>query len=378
MSHFLIFYTFVYGGMNAYIVWRVRQAFLNRRTFIYPFALLCGCMVFGPILVRLFWGTAPGIGIHLFSLFAFTWAAWIFWFFCTVFLLDVWNTAQTRLGKNKFIVSPRRKISVAVCLILVASCWGIIEARHLHLHTYHIQLDHLPSGTPPIRLLQFSDLHLTRLIGEQRLEQIVQFAKDTHPDLIVSTGDCIDNRLEDLTDAAAKFAALQPPLGKYAVFGNHEFYMTAHESQRFHEAAGFRVLHAESVKVSDHLRIAGVDDPAARYASLPGDQVSSDEDAALTRHHYPEAVILLKHRPNVDSGSRGLFDLQLSGHAHGGQIFPFGLFVRLQYHWTNGLHKLKGNWLYINQGAGTWGPPFRVFAPPEVALFILEPAIPKN
>jgi predicted MPP superfamily phosphohydrolase len=120
------------------------------------------------------------------------------------------------------------------------------------------------------------------------------------------------------------------------------------------------------------LTIAGVDDPAGRWMGVP---VHTDEKALLSALPRERFTLLLKHQPVVDRNSLGLFDLQLSGHTHGGQIFPFGLLVRMVYRMRNGLTSLTPNGhQYVSRGTGTWGPPLRVLAPPEITLIEIEAA----
>ena len=130
------------------------------------------------------------------------------------------------------------------------------------------------------------------------------------------------------------------------------------------------MLRGGSVVVAGRLRLAGVDDPAG---ARTGDRHNTDEAAALSAEGPRLATILLKHRPDVSKAVLGRFDLQLSGHTHGGQIFPFWQFVRLFYPLRPGLHRLEnGAALYVSRGAGTWGPPMRVLSPPEVTLITLK------
>jgi hypothetical protein len=168
---------------------------------------------------------------------------------------------------------------------------------------------------------------------------------------------------------AAMLAELNPPLGKFAITGNHEFYAGIGQSERFLKAAGFTLLRNERLNVAEQLYIVGVDDPAVRRRNqTKGD----DEESLLAGLSRERFTLLLKHRPTVETESLGKFDLQLSGHTHGGQIFPFHLITRLFYPREDGLHRLeKGSVLYISRGTGTWGPPMRFLSPPEVTVFEL-------
>ncbi len=185
---------------------------------------------------------------------------------------------------------------------------------------------------------------------------------------------------------AGMLADVQAPLGKFAVLGNHEFYAGLSQSLAFHAAAGFTMLRQEHVAVTPQLILAGVDDPAGTHLSGSQEPDESNALPALERRSATQAaaaadprpfVILLKHRPDVHPSSLGRFDLQLSGHTHGGQIFPFHIVHRLIYKYHPGLTDLGGgSKLYLSRGAGTWGPPMRLFAPPEVTIIKLLPQEP--
>lgn len=138
----------------------------------------------------------------------------------------------------------------------------------------------------------------------------------------------------------------------------------------FTEKAGFSVLRGKGVNVSDMITIVGVDDPVGKGYNLFKD-VSEKE--LLSEHAGGKFTLLLKHRPIVDKDALGLFDLQLSGHVHKGQIFPFSLITRLYYRYTDSgkLRLLDNSYLYVSRGSGTWGPPIRFLSPPEVTVIEL-------
>lgn len=164
--------------------------------------------------------------------------------------------------------------------------------------------------------------------------------------------------------------AINPRYGKFAITGNHEFYAGIENARCFTENAGFTFLRGESVTVAGMINIAGVDDPAGRYYGLK----DISEKGVLSKLPRDKFTLLLKHRPTVDKDAVGLFDLQLSGHAHKGQIFPFSLITRIYYRHTAdaGHLKLMDNfYLYVSRGSGTWGPPIRFLAPPEVTVIEL-------
>jgi hypothetical protein len=150
-------------------------------------------------------------------------------------------------------------------------------------------------------------------------------------------------------------------LGKYAITGNHEVYAGLAESLEAERAFGFDLLRGEVKTVGNVLNIVGIDDPAAG--------MEENERAILAGAQNGLFTLFLKHRPDPSIGSLGLFDLQLSGHTHYGQLFPFRYIAALVYPLQNGPYYLAGgSVLYTSRGSGTWGPPIRVLAPPEVTI----------
>jgi predicted MPP superfamily phosphohydrolase len=162
---------------------------------------------------------------------------------------------------------------------------------------------------------------------------------------------------------------IKPSYGKYAVTGNHEFYAGLHESLSFTQRAGFTVLRHTGVALTEGFNIAGVDDTANRYFAS---QEHPSEREMLQSLDQKNFTLLLKHRPVADSKSLGLFDLQLSGHTHKGQIFPFNIVTLLYFpiHWGC-INPVDHCYLYVSRGSGTWGPPIRFLSPPEVTLIEL-------
>jgi predicted MPP superfamily phosphohydrolase len=155
----------------------------------------------------------------------------------------------------------------------------------------------------------------------------------------------------------------------FAVTGNHEFYAGLPQALSFTEQAGFRLLRNEAISLDNALTLAGVDDPAALHGVERKGVPEHDLLQGVSRGRF---TVLLKHRPVMDTTSLGLFDLQLSGHVHKGQIFPFNLLTHLFYPVKMGFSTYaNGSSLYVSRGTGTWGPPIRFLAPPEITVITL-------
>ena len=221
----------------------------------------------------------------------------------------------------------------------------------------------------------FLALHVLLTRGNGETVRVTEIAEEWDvPQKFLSKimKDLVDAKMDDLNHLADMLAQIRPPLGKFAVLGNHELYAGVAQSKRFLEAAGFKVLRNQPYRLDGVLTIVGVDDPAG--SRHKGNRAAEQKEAALLSEvDSQEFTLLLKHRPLVVPESKGRFDLQLSGHTHGGQIFPFTLITALFYTNQTGLASLdKNSLLYVSRGAGTWGPPMRLLAPPQVTLIELH------
>jgi uncharacterized protein len=215
--------------------------------------------------------------------------------------------------------------------------------------------------------VQISDVHVGLIIQERKIKLILDKVKKAQPDILVSTGDLLDGELDNVMPLADLFAEIKPRFGKYAITGNHEYYAGIEESLKFTRRAGFEMLRDETRQVAS-INIIGVDDITGRKFGA----IRESSRQAKPLPAIPEGgfVLLLKHQPVVNGNDK--FNLQLSGHTHGGQLLPFRLITRLFFPQDYGLYNLAENkLLYVSRGTGTWGPPVRVFAPPDITVIDL-------
>lgn len=246
--------------------------------------------------------------------------------------------------------------------------YGFIEASQIRIEKVTVTSDKISRD---VKIVQISDVHVGLLIRERKLEKIANEVKKLSPDILVSTGDLVDGQIDHLDGLSDILKNIDTKFGKYAITGNHEFYRGIEQSLSFIEKSGFIVLRNEGIYIEElNLNILGVDDPEAlRFGEIP--KISESE--LLRKFQNRGFVLLLKHRPIIDKNSLGLFDLQLSGHTHKGQFFPFSLITALYYEKHAGcLSKINGCYLYTSRGTGTWGPPIRIFAPPEITSIELK------
>jgi len=249
-------------------------------------------------------------------------------------------------------------------LTILGTVYGIWEARRVNVRKVEISSQKIGDRKKALRLVQISDLHLGDSSTLRRTRKMVDAINRLEPDLIVSTGDLFDGFLSQMGPYVAVLNELKAPLGKFAVSGNHEVYAGLEEAVELTRQVGFCVLRDEAIEASEGLRVVGVEDPAAPNRKSEAEAMGDGGERVFT--------LLLKHRPEVDKSSLGKFDLQLSGHTHGGQIFPFHYLTKLRYSVRPGLTDLgDSRFLYLSRGTGTWGPQIRYFAPPEVTYLVV-------
>ncbi|MFP4381240.1 MAG: metallophosphoesterase [Candidatus Sumerlaeia bacterium] len=377
MSLFIIAYFIVLSAMYGFMVWRLHAAWPDYR---WPWIALAAWsifMIFAPILSRFLMRDGGFQISRALYVTGFTWFIIGFWFLVMGILLLAWNGALTGLGHwlgdraDKFIVPPRVQFPAIFAIIILLCAYGLYEASTLRVTRLIIETDSLPAGRDSARIVFISDVHIGAVMPVGRIENIVEAIRAENPDLLVSGGDLLDFHPDRLQAELAMLQSVDPPLGKFAVTGNHEFYGHSAESLQFHRDAGFRLLRGESVLVDGWLRVGGVDDPAAK---MEGANPKAQEKK-LAGENFPgeqSFYLFLKHQPIVTPGMQERFNLQLSGHIHGGQVYPFRYMVAMVYRYMTGRHELApGRTLFVTRGTGTWGTPLRVLAPPELTIIDL-------
>lgn len=365
-----------YALMHVYVYRRVVQAFplppRARWLALAGGAMLVAAPFVGRALDRCEWVTWS----RTVNLSAFYWMAWVFWFLSIGLMLDLWNALMRVAGRiapaaRRAIVPPKPRLAVTLVLILAATGWGVVEAGRIRIREYALTVPGWPSDQPAIRAVLVSDVHLSTFRNSGWSRRVARLVAALKPDVVFSAGDLIDAPYADIASQAVPWAALRPPLGKFAILGNHDYYAGFQGAVAFHDDAGFRLLRGEAVDVGDRLRVAGLDDPTGSHLGQP---CNSRPDLLGDLPRSPgRFTFLLRHQPIPTLLSPGVLDVQLSGHTHDGQLFPFRLIVRLFYRYLNGWYPMNGARLYVSPGTGTWGPPMRLFAPPEITVFVLTP-----
>jgi predicted MPP superfamily phosphohydrolase len=266
------------------------------------------------------------------------------------------------------VITSFAVLGAAVLLTFV----GAAQAHCPSIRRVRVNVEELPADLDGYRIVQWSDVHVGPSIRRRFIQSLVDRTNALQPDAIAITGDFIDGNFADVRDQLEPLRELQTRDGAYYVTGNHEYYWSA--TSWLHELASFGLVflrneHRIVNRGSASIAFAGVTDPVGRGAHR------QDVPAAVDDIPSSTTTVLLSHRPQTaEEASRLGVTLQLSGHTHGGQFFPFNLVI----HWFQpivaGLHRVGSAWLYVSRGTGYWGPPSRLGVGSEITVIELRRA----
>ena len=373
--------------LHGYVGWRIASALgvaghagaaiafglvVLASALLMPMAMLSRRVRSQPLSDRLAWAGSLAMGLFS-SLFVLT------------LLRDVLLLALALAGLGG-LVAPAVAADVAdgsalavPLLGLLITAWGFRNARRTAaVVDVDVPIAGLPAALHGFTIAQISDIHVGPTIKQPYLQRIVDAVNRLDADMVAVTGDLVDGSVRELSPHVAPLAALASRHGTFFVTGNHEYYSGAlgwvHELRRI----GLRVLMNEHVVVRHagaDVVVAGVTDYGAHHFD-PAQR--SDPQAAIAGAPADAGMrLLLAHQPrSAEAAERAGFELQLSGHTHGGQFWPWNLFVPLQQPFTAGLHRLRQLWVYTSRGTGYWGPPKRFGAPSEITRLRLVAGAP--
>lgn len=275
--------------------------------------------------------------------------------------------AAGRRGPVPEVELARLRALGVLGLVGLGTAIGLLSAAAgPRLRRVEVRLRRAAPELDGFRIVQITDLHIGPILRRGFLASVVKRVNALGPDLVAVTGDLVDGRVDALAPELDPLRELRSTHGSFYVSGNHERYSGHGAWIREIAARGLRVLRGDRLRIEHGqgaLELAGVDDAAPREEL---EKALADRDPELP-------LVLLAHDPLTFRRAAPLgVDLQLSGHTHGGQIWPFRYLVRLAQPWVSGLHAEGGAQLYVSRGTGFWGPPMRLFAPAEITEIILR------
>ncbi|CCQ15520.1 Metallophosphoesterase [Rhodococcus sp. AW25M09] len=298
-----------------------------------------------------------------------------------VWIAFVWSALSLLLRLGLWLAGvedPVRSRIVSVTtavLVVVLALWGHYEAmRTPRVRHTTVRIDRLGARFDGLRVVLVTDTHFGPMDRTAWSHRLTDAVNALEPDVLAHVGDIADGSVDRRRQQAAPLESMLASAARVYVTGNHEYFGEAQEWLDHMENIGWNSLHNRHVVLhrgDDALIIAGVDDATAKGSGAPGH--GADLDRALAGTDSTMPVLLLAHQPKqVADAVRAGVDLQVSGHTHGGQIWPFSALVRLDQPVVHGLSRHGARTqLYTSRGSGFWGPPFRVFAPSEISLLTL-------
>ncbi len=311
----------------------------------------------------------------------YTLFGFVFILFCVLLCRDIIWFATYRLGSllhwqveaiNPMNVSLLNKANLAVIIAsMLISAYafyeGVKEPRLVELTLQSSKISR------PVDIIILSDLHVDRTTSVKSLKHLVARIKGLRPDAVLIAGDLVDDKVSKMPEQIAALRQIRAPYGTYIVLGNHEFYADIRSWMPEFLTMGYRFLYNSGFNLDNYnLYIGGIPDyNTTRLASSP---MSPDMEETLRASSPDSYKILLSHSPSYAlTLPPETVDLIVSGHTHGGQIFPFHLLVKQVNKFLSGLYDVNGMKLFVSNGYGYWGPPMRLFAPSELVLLHLEP-----
>lgn len=260
---------------------------------------------------------------------------------------------------------------VGICLIIVLISFGSLNARKAQVVTLSLEM---PLGNPAIDSLcavAVSDIHVGPFINSSRIRGLVDKINGLSPDIVFLVGDIVDESISAAAEEglAEELKRIKAPLGIYAVPGNHEYYAGIEDVQKYLSRGGVRLLRDEFVVIKDSLILVGREDIMANRL---GEEKRRPLSEILREAPKNLPIIVLDHTPiNLEEATSQGVVLQLSGHTHNGQMWPFNLITRLIFEKSWGLLQKENTLIYVSCGYGTWGPPVRIGSTPEIILLNL-------
>ena len=370
LHRFLLTVIPILASLHAYIGWRLLPALpigtlgtalgaliLGVSTLLMPLGMLANFLVSSPALAdRISWAGSLTMGL-----------------FSSVLVLTLLRDLLLLVAGSPSLatVSASAVLALAAMLTLV----GFVNARRVAgIVRIDIPLAGLPASLAGFTIAQISDIHVGATIKGDYVKAIVERVNRLGADLIAITGDVVDGSVDQLSADTAPLGKLAARHGSYIVTGNHEYYSGAAPWIAEFRRLGLHVLNNQHVVIEHadaQLVVAGVTDFSAHVFDAAQ---RSDPEAALAGSPPGVLKVLLAHQPrSAPAAEAAGFDLQLSGHTHGGQFWPWNLFVSLQQPFTAGLHRQGRLWVYTSRGTGYRGPPKRFGAPSEITLLRLVP-----
>lgn len=369
MHFYLLIYIFMalYGALNYYIGLRGWQLLGNRLSLLHAtlYWSIFVVIVLSSFIAVIGKKFLPDFLREIFSLIGSYWIAAMVYFTLFIVMIDLLRLVDRRLGLLR-VFKNNSNYTLTLGLLIIAFVIGLLvygtwNAKNIKVTSYQVHISKSAGVLKQLHIVMISDLHLND-IGVKRRRKIIETVNRLHPELVLIPGDIVPPETDKI---AGDFLKIKSKYGVYACLGNHDYYggnLTNLVNQL--QQAGMKVLRDSSVKVGDSFYIIGRDDKTYEGMSKKKRQALSNIMMGINRQ-LP--VIMMDHQPiDIEEARNAGVDLQLSGHTHKGQFFPFNLITRKVFKIDYGYLKTGSLQVIVSSGAGTWGPQIRIGSSSEV------------
>ncbi|HEY3372417.1 MAG TPA: metallophosphoesterase [Prolixibacteraceae bacterium] len=373
---FLIFFSIVliiYGSVNYYLFVRGLQAFSlsqpMKRWYIAIFWTVVSMFIVGNFLERT---ATSALSEWIYRIGAF-WMAFMLYLMIAVVVIDfvrILNYFFHFLPPFSQIMRFRLGLIVFSLAALVVT-GGYINALWTNVKVIPLTIHKKVSGSPEVKILMASDIHLGALIGESREKHLLDIIKKQKPDLVLLCGDLVDGEIAPVLrkNLGRHIQEIKTPMGVYAITGNHEFIGGINKTLPYLRSINIRMLMDETITLPNGIQLVGRIDRSGSH----GPNTLKSLNQLLTGIDTLKPVIVMNHQPvNLKEASDAKVDLHLSGHTHNGQMWPFNYITQAVYELSWGLRQIGTTNFYVSSGYGSWGPPVRTGNRPEVVIFNLK------
>ncbi|NUO18938.1 metallophosphoesterase [bacterium] len=347
---------------------------------LWPLRILAAFLAVSYIIGRILEQKFPGFIAHAVDWIASIWMGMMWQFLWVTFLFFLVKVVLVVSGQwGEFTLETHQMLGrysfyFVTSLVLLITGYGIYKATGpARVVEVDVPVKNFRDEWRDFTIAMVADFHASNTNGESRIAMWCDQITGLKPDVILAPGDIVDTPANQIPEVANGFRKLAAPLGVFSTTGNHEYYVGLQGAVELMKRGGFRVLMNENLTLPNGILIAGMEDRTARSMGRPLPAFQSfipDGDTS-------DVQILLMHTPATADVQKAIdagFDLVVSGHTHGGQMFPFSLFTKMAFPYHHGLYKVKDGYQLTTCGVGYWGPPMRIGKPPEIMLIRFVPS----
>jgi len=379
MLIFFAIFFLVYGSANFFVYVRAMHAFQFQSLpvkILFSIGFLFAASSY--LLAKSLLSNLNNAAYDFFLWIGSFWFALLGYFLISLLVIDlitVINRFLPFLPQFLFVNYAKTKMITGLSvlfLVLLTVTYGFVNANNIKLKTINLSIPKKNSSLTSLNILFFSDAHFTPVNNGRIAKKIISFAEDVKPDIILIGGDVIDDKSNQLKRIGIddELRRLTAKYVVYSINGNHEFISNVNAADKFLNENGVKVLRDSMITIENSVQIIGREDGSIK-GFAHGNRKSVAELVAAARKDLP--IILLDHQPfHLAETAAANVDLQLSGHTHHGQMWPFNYITKMIYDVSWGYKKIANTHFYVSSGVGTWGPPVKVGNDAEVIHFILE------